>query len=186
MCYRWPPTSQVLSEEVAETRSKLSKALAANLETRAAAAAQANSARPGSTPQAGNRDSNDGATTVQSTSRAVSRMQSQSAMSVRAAALMGNIRSAAAKEAKERAAERSTDPVYNVIANVGAMHKAARGAIKEVKKELAEGPAAARERANNQTEQPSAVLEASRLPRKGMQAVGAAGTNPTQPRHSPS
>lgn len=98
-------------------------------------------------------------------------------MSERAVQLMGAVRAAAQREARERAAEAAADS--HLLANVGAMQRAARQSLKDVRKELGEGGSAARAKANAGMPQATAGLEGTRLPQKGCVTVGAAGTNTT-------
>lgn len=67
-------------------------------------------------------------------------------MSQRAAALMDSIRAEAQAKKRELESKKPPDTVYTVITNVGAMHKQAKTALKDVRRDLNEGPSAAKDK----------------------------------------
>ncbi|KAG1672789.1 hypothetical protein FOA52_002777 [Chlamydomonas sp. UWO 241] len=69
---------------------------------------------------------------------------SEQRLGASATAVLERLRSAAARTQREHDAVRDDDPLFTVIANVGAANKQARSAARESKRELAGGPTTSR------------------------------------------
>lgn len=103
------------------------------------------------------------------------RGRANESMTRSAHAIMSGARNAA-ERARQQAAEQIEDPLYHVIANVGAMNQAAKSAVRGVKYEI-NALGCSSEPATEQASHPQATsdLEAALQPKVNM--LGAAGSN---------
>jgi len=122
-----PQARHQLEKQVAELKVQLEAEKQAAAQRQLAVPSEAGSPRPSTAPM----------------SRAASEALSQS-MARKATNLMHRMHDKVRMAELAAEAERNMDPLAGVLTNVGAMHKQAKAALRDTKRELAEGPTAAR------------------------------------------